>query len=226
VNALVWLNYAMPDGPLDDVKRVGDAVGRLREDFQSRDRVLRFEFIGEMWPTLPSALEDAGLVVQAVQPLMACGPRDFRPFLSSVVQVAMLGAVDRDLLAIVLDVQARGFGDGPSSPTSEAVDRVARDIVGERRCVALGTIEGEPAGAGALTVNGDTAEVVGVATLPEFRRRGVAASVCSQLVDEYFKRGGEVAWLSAADEDVQKVYEKIGFRVVGSLLNYIDSRGC
>ena len=64
---------------------------------------------------------------------------------------------------------------------------------------------GAPAGAGALTPNGSTAELVGIATLPEFRRRGVASAVSSYLVDRYFRQGGEIAWLSAEDQIAQIV---------------------
>jgi ribosomal protein S18 acetylase RimI-like enzyme len=66
-------------------------------------------------------------------------------------------------------------------------------------------------------------ELVGVATLPALRRRGVAATLCSFLIEDHFEEGGDVVWLSAGDAVAQATYERIGFRLVDSRLNYIDT---
>jgi ribosomal protein S18 acetylase RimI-like enzyme len=66
-------------------------------------------------------------------------------------------------------------------------------------------------------------ELVGVATLPALRRRGVAATLCSVLIKDHFEGGGDLVWLSAGDAIAQATYERIGFRNVDFRLNYIDA---
>jgi predicted GNAT family acetyltransferase len=58
--------------------------------------------------------------------------------------------------------------------------------------------------------------VVGVATLPSFRRRGAAAEVVLRLLDDARDRGCTLALLSASDDAVARVYERVGFTRVGS----------
>jgi predicted GNAT family acetyltransferase len=59
-------------------------------------------------------------------------------------------------------------------------------------------------------------EIVGVATLPAFRRRGLGAAVTGTLVADALERGVETVFLSADDDDVARVYERVGFRRVGT----------
>jgi ribosomal protein S18 acetylase RimI-like enzyme len=60
------------------------------------------------------------------------------------------------------------------------------------------------------------AEVAGVATLPAFRRQGLAAAVTSVLAAEALRRGRSTVFLSAQDDEVARVYERVGFRRVGT----------
>ncbi|MEO6350449.1 MAG: GNAT family N-acetyltransferase [Candidatus Limnocylindrales bacterium] len=62
----------------------------------------------------------------------------------------------------------------------------------------------------------DVSEIVGVATLPAYRRQGLGAAVTSELVRDALARGVKTTFLSAGSEDVARVYERIGFRRVGS----------
>ena len=59
-------------------------------------------------------------------------------------------------------------------------------------------------------------EIVGVATLPAYRRRGLGAAVTAALVADALERGVETVFLSAADEDVARMYASVGFRRVGT----------
>jgi len=59
-------------------------------------------------------------------------------------------------------------------------------------------------------------EIVGVATLPAFRRRGLGAAVTGALVADALERGVETVFLSADDDDVARVYARVGFRRVGT----------
>jgi ribosomal protein S18 acetylase RimI-like enzyme len=69
-----------------------------------------------------------------------------------------------------------------------------------------------PIAVGTLRPLGRTAEIVAVATLPAARRRGLAAAITAALVAHALAQGIETVFLSAADDDVARVYERLGFR--------------
>ena len=63
---------------------------------------------------------------------------------------------------------------------------------------------------------GDVTEIVGVGTVPSARRRGLGAAVTDTLVADAIRRGIEVIFLSADDDAVARVYERVGFRRIGT----------
>ena len=127
-----------------------------------------------------------------------------------------------------LTIQARGFGVGIDHGPSEDEIASTRASMKHGRRSALATLSGQPAGAGVTLEIHGIAELAGVATLPESRRHGVAASVSSALCEAHFKSigeahfqaGGGAVWLSAGDDAAQACYEKIGFRLIGGRANY------
>ncbi|MBI5106359.1 MAG: GNAT family N-acetyltransferase, partial [Solirubrobacterales bacterium] len=62
----------------------------------------------------------------------------------------------------------------------------------------------------------ETTEIVGVATLPAYRRQGLAAAVTAALVDDALAHGARTVLLSAADDDVARLYASLGFRRVAT----------
>ena len=62
----------------------------------------------------------------------------------------------------------------------------------------------------------DVTEVVGVATLPSARRRGLGAAVTAALVDDARRGGADIVFLSAGSEAVARVYGRLGFERVGT----------
>lgn len=63
-----------------------------------------------------------------------------------------------------------------------------------------------------------TTEIVGVGTLPVARRRGLAQVVTRVLVAHARSSGIETIFLSAGDDDVARIYSRIGFRRIGTAL--------
>jgi ribosomal protein S18 acetylase RimI-like enzyme len=64
--------------------------------------------------------------------------------------------------------------------------------------------------------SGDVAEVVGVATLPSARRRGYASQLTATIAGRLLKEGVHLVFLSAGDDDVARLYTRVGFRRVGT----------
>ncbi|MDQ3701991.1 MAG: GNAT family N-acetyltransferase [Chloroflexota bacterium] len=229
---MVWLNYAVPISPgaLLPGPALETALADLRHAFQARGRRLRFEFTAGLWPTFPTLLEQAGLVLQARHPLMVCTPADFTPVRPPGVQARLLDGADRPALATFLTVRQQGFADlfapadlasASDPPQARAIDELRQELESEQVRAALATVDGIPASAGVTAPLLGIAELAGVATVPQLRRRGGATALSSALVRDHFDRGGEIVWISAGDAIAQAVYERIGFRLVGARLNYI-----
>ena len=64
-------------------------------------------------------------------------------------------------------------------------------------------------------------ELAGIATLEEFRQRGVATALTSHAVATAFANGLEIVFLSAADARAGRVYERVGFQAFATMLAYI-----
>ena len=79
----------------------------------------------------------------------------------------------------------------------------------------------QPVGVGAYTVPLDEfTELVGIATLPEYRRQGIAGAVTAEMTRIAFQEGVSTAFLTAADDDASRVYQRSGFHRVGTGLAY------
>ncbi|MFJ9697430.1 GNAT family N-acetyltransferase [Kitasatospora sp. NPDC101183] len=65
---------------------------------------------------------------------------------------------------------------------------------------------------------GAVTEVVGVGTLPAARRQGLGLAVTEALVHHARANGVRTVFLSASDEDVARIYRRIGFRPFATAL--------
>ena len=228
---LIWLNYAIPVRETATPEETLDAVGELRQTFREHGRTLRFEFIDLLWPDLPLLLERAGLIFQASQPMMTCDVHTFRPYaapdVTATVHTMLSASSD---LAAYLQIGREGFGDEPTA-SLEAIDReitALREGIGSgsMRC-ATAIVDGQAVGVGCIVSaagvqTGNIGELAGVATLPAYRRRGVARTLSSVLTAEYLREGGRIVWLSAGDAAAEAAYARIGFTTIARRLNYID----
>lgn len=218
---MIWLNYAVPVAPPDEPGAAA-ALAALADHFAARSRRLRFEFHAAPWPGLPATLEAAGLSLQARHPLMVCAPGDLRPLSAPGVTAQRLSAdaPDEELDAFVR-IQAAGFGESVGVISPERRWRMRGSIATAEAIYGLARLDGAPAGAAVIAPSDGVGELAGVATSPEARRRGVAATLCSALTAGFLAEGGALAWLSAGDAAAQSVYAKIGFRLIDERLNYI-----
>jgi GNAT superfamily N-acetyltransferase len=87
---------------------------------------------------------------------------------------------------------------------------------------AVGGVGGQVAGRASLGTVDGVAELYGVVTDPPFRRRGVAATVCSALVTWLFEDGGTLVFLDAENPGAEALYRRLGFRRIGDRLTYAD----
>lgn len=229
-----WPFYARPapgwSGPVSaaDVARV-----------RARQRELgipeSFEWVAETTPALRAAAEQTGLVVRE-HPLMVFGPDQPAPAVSELadgVVVRTVGPYD-PVLPSALAVPHLAFADPGTrvgsagvAELSEAVrnstddgsvERAAARILAGLACVAAAVEDRKALCAGQHQPVGAVSEIAGVGTLPTARRRGLALAVTAALTADARSRGVETVFLSAGDDDVARIYARLGFRRVATAL--------
>jgi ribosomal-protein-alanine N-acetyltransferase len=85
---------------------------------------------------------------------------------------------------------------------------------------AVGELDGQVAGRASIGTVEGVAELYGVVTDPPFRRRGVAATICSALVERQFHEGGTLVFLDAENPGAEALYAGLGFCRIGARLTY------
>ena len=91
-----------------------------------------------------------------------------------------------------------------------------RTLVGR---ITTGIVESPTEGvlaSGVVQRVGDVAEIAGVATLPSARRRGYASQLTATLAREALENDVRLVFLSAGDDDVARLYSRVGFRRIGT----------
>ena len=229
VSRIPWRFYGRPRlGLGEDVGADDVAAVRARQ----RELGVReaFEWVHETTPSLAGAATAAGLEVVRV-PLLALDAADWAPPPAPAgIALRMLAADDHSLPAAQA-VAELAFAAANGTPL-DAAGPQARDlavaklgdlgfvrdrIAGGWTAMAVAESEAEgPLGSGSHQLVGAASEVTGVATLPSARRRGIAAALTGALVQDARERGAAVVFLSAAGDAVARMYERIGFRRVGT----------
>jgi ribosomal protein S18 acetylase RimI-like enzyme len=228
VSRIPWRFYGRPRlGLTREVGAEDVAAVRARQ----RELGVReaFEWVHETTPSLAAAAAAAGLRVTRV-PLLALDAAAWSPAPPvDGVTVRMLDADDPGLAdsqgAVELAFAVEGMDAGPAGPRERDIAtaglgdldflraRIRRGLT--RVAVAERDGDGVVA-AGSHQPAGDVTEVTGIGTIPAARRRGIGVAVTGQLVEDARSRGAEVVFLSAADDDVARMYERLGFRRIAT----------
>jgi ribosomal protein S18 acetylase RimI-like enzyme len=225
VSRIPWRFYGRPRlGLAEDVGADDVAAVRARQrELGVREQ---FEWVHETTPSLAGAATAAGLEVLRV-PLLALAAGECAPPPDPAgVRLRMLGADDRSLAAAQAVVEL-AFVDGLADAGPEARDvAIARlgdlGFLRERiRGGLTGMAVAESAadgalGAGSHQLAAGVSEAMGIGTLQSARRRGIGAAVTARLVRDARERGADAVFLSAAGDDVARVYERLGFRRIGT----------
>jgi predicted GNAT family acetyltransferase len=185
-------------------------VGQVRARQRELDVAEELEWQDAVAPSLAAACAEAGMRVHRYRLLVLGDER----WVAAPGPVRIVTA-DDDLTAM-LSAQQRGF-DGPSSLDPGAVEHMRGRIATGATVAAAGFAGGEPVCVGMHQPVGDVTEIVGVTTLPEHRRVGWAGALTSSLVADARERGVRTVFLSAADDAVARVYERVGFLDAGTV---------
>lgn len=219
-----WRYYARPR--LGATTFTAADVTRVLERQRALGVPESFEWTADVTPALRAAAEAAGLSV-AEYPLMALLDEGQPPRVPEGVTLRLL--TPDDDLARIGAVAAVAFGVPGTATGAEGVDTLARaelapalsDFVRERLraghtvTAAAFTAEG-PVATGSHQPVGSVSEVAGVGTLPAYRRRGLGAAITGLLVEDARRRGVRTIFLTAAGEDVARIYQQLGFRRIAT----------
>jgi ribosomal protein S18 acetylase RimI-like enzyme len=228
VSRIPWRFYGRPRlGLTEDVGADDVAAVRARQ----RELGVReaFEWVHETTPSFAGAAEAAGLEVVQV-PLLALDAGEWSPPPTPArVTVRTLTADDAALVpasaVVEIAFAAAGHdlgGGGPDERDLAAAKLYDLGFLRERlrhglTGMAVAESEAEGAlGAGSYQPADGVAEITGIGTLPSAQRRGIGAAVTGRLVEDARDHGVGVVFLSAADDDVARGYERLGFRRIGT----------
>ena len=221
-----WPYYARPT--LGATSFHADDVRRVRARQRELGAPETFEWVAETTPTLAAAAQAAGLAVTR-HPLMLFDVNGAAPPSAPIGVEVRLATVDDDLG--LLDAIAGLSFSTPGTAVGAAGLDDARKMVKRdpallafrqerlragRTVTALALVGGQPVGVASHQPVGSVSEVVGMAVLPAFRRRGIAAALTTCLVNDALARGVHTIFLSAGDETIGRIYERVGFRQIGT----------
>ena len=204
-----WSYYARPAHGLA-VEITAEDVTALRRFQVQRGVPEQLEWVPAVTPTLAAAATAAGLIVQTYpllvleESVQAVTPPGF---------VVRLLDADDPSLGDVIAAQHLGFASvGVPDEVPHVRDRVR---AGLQVLAAAFDATGHAVGGGAHQPVEGVTELVGIAVVPEVRRRGIGAALAAALVADARSQGVGTVFLSAEDDAVASTYERVGFRRVG-----------
>jgi GNAT superfamily N-acetyltransferase len=207
-----------------------EEIAKVRERQRGLGVPEALEWIHELVPDLLPLAKRSGMKVNEA-PLMVLGEGRWRtPDPPDGVAVRLLAPGDAALAAsgavahIGFGHPGTAIGDaGPAERDESAVGRsaVELDFLSDRirnglTQPAVAEDESGPLSAGSHQMVGEVSAIVGVATLPTARRRGLAALVTARLVQDARERGAELIFIEAESPDVARIYSRLGFERVGT----------
>jgi ribosomal protein S18 acetylase RimI-like enzyme len=204
--------YARPRFP-GGRPTVADVV-KMRERQRELGVPEALEWVHETTPDLHDAAVAAGLEVLRAPPLVLDPEKlpqphphvhvlDTRP--AEVSVVAQLAFSSPGTSTGEVGVAERDAALAEAVPMSTRHRHAVADLPGEG-VLAVGTAQRA----------GDVVEIAGIGTLPAARRRGLGGAVTAELARDALERGAKLVFLSAGSPEIARVYERVGFRRVGT----------
>jgi ribosomal protein S18 acetylase RimI-like enzyme len=223
-----WSYYARPA-----LASVGPIATADLDDLAAacvRHRVpLALEWIHEARPELAQVARSFGLRPQP-RALLVAAPHEVLVASVPDVRIWIADHDDPDLAAgravaeVAFGCAGTDRGSAGAPEREEARRRLAPELVDHLRrraaqglnatALAATQADGVVATASYQPVAG-TAEVVSVATLPCARRRGIAGALTGLLAQHAHANAVGTLLLTATDDDVARIYERVGFRSAG-----------
>ena len=211
-----WVTLVEGTATQDDTAK---ATTKLRSTLKKHKAALEIEYNETAFPQVGAWLEAAGLKLEERNPLMSCRPEAFKPFGAPGVELTRLTPTSKPV-ELQSFQSIRWTNGGDNDRAAPPVERLQKELANSTSVYLLGWLDWEPAGTGVSHSLKGAAEIVGVVTRAEMRRRGVAATVTSDLVTRAFANGDDFVFLDAANDEAARIYERLGFTRFGANLVY------
>ncbi len=190
-----------------------------------------FEWIDEAAPQMTAAAPAAGLAVRA-HPLMVLGTLTAPSVTDPTLSVRIVSPDEPDLdrvwavPAVAFEHPGTATGlagaierDKIASGHDEGVVTMLRERLRSGQSVLAAAFDQDgPLGAGSCQSLASVAEITGVGVLPAARRLGLGGAVTAALAADAQRRGVQTVFLAASDDDVARVYRRLGFRRIGTAM--------
>ncbi|PRQ04345.1 hypothetical protein ENSA5_08540 [Enhygromyxa salina] len=196
-----WQNQACGvglEGPVSD-----DEIDAMIDFYESRGVEARVELSPFAHETLVAGLAARGFVVREFENVLARelppgeeleGALPFgRP---AGLELTRIASSDHDSLELASRLTLSGFFPDGQIPKS-MLDACRRTLALESTLVYLATIDGQPIAVGSVGVGGRVGSLMGVSTLPGFRRRGVQQTLMVTRLLDVRERGCVLATIGS-----------------------------
>ena len=208
----VTLNCAFLTAPPADAQAALDWCAGW---FHDRGRRAGIELRAGDHPEVEAALRRRGFEVVVRRPAMTLHPLPDTPAQPHVTRVEDEG----DLVAFQV-IQGIAFDMTPEV-TAAFVPPAALTTPG--LTLFLARHEGVAAASAAVSISPYGAGIVGVSTLPAYRRRGLGAAVTKAAIKHAYDSGADLAWLYPSPM-ARSLYERLGFRALDDVQVWAEPR--
>lgn len=217
-----WANQAAGlglDGPVSD-----EDLDRLVEFYVSRGVEPRIEVCPFVDGSLTRGLERRRFVVREFENVLAreIGPHeDLRAAhphgWPEGLEIVRADPADPEAVQSYVELSTSGFRP-LDQPLDEGLFNITRRMLEHPRCEAyVASLDGNPAGAGAVACRDAVAALFGTSVLPEFRRRGLQAALILRRLERAREAGCQLAVIgSRPGISTERNAARVGFGVAYS----------
>lgn len=210
------VSLVLPNRPA--AAATSSALERIERIFARRGLPVCFQWLDAYAPGLAGQLTERGFLEQErLSVLTGEAGALSSPYNGSGLTFVTLSA--ESPLADVAEnwnINAQGFD--PDAPLAEPgdVEGFRNSLTDSRAFTAR--LDGTGVSAGMYTdIHDGVTELVGIATLPAYRRRGYGGALTAYAAQCAFTNGAALVFLSAASAEASRVYQRVGFGLVGEL---------
>jgi GNAT superfamily N-acetyltransferase len=214
---IAWVNCTpspWPSAVLGARVDEADADVRIRRVIDQMEKGIA----PRLWMTGPSVrphdlevrLAGHGFVKRSEAIGMACALSELRMDFPLAAGLEIHKVSDGDALRSWARIVTAGLFQRPESAADPFARLVSAAVNAGKATLYLATVEGQPAASSTLHVTGDIGGIYHVATLPDFRNRGVGTSVTAAAALRAQELGCRMAILQATQLG-RPVYARLGF---------------